>query len=187
MLKGFLIPVVMAASLLGLMAGAVASASNALTQIDNETVSPVRFPDEEPDPNLFLPGRVIQAESVTDLDFGRVALIKGGGVMRMSPGGVRELSGGLINLGGSWSAAEIRLVGRPDRYFAVIPQKFAQLYSQNHSSDLFLRNINCSVPRFGQFDGNGRAHFSCGGNISVKGHTRPAHYKGRIRVLVLYL
>lgn len=131
-------------------------------------------------------GRILQVESATDLDFGKVAVLGAGGVARISPQGTRYLLGDLENLGGSWGAATIEVKGKPSRPFIVVANPFSLLISRN-GGQVFLRKINCSVPRFGRLDETGRARFTCGGDLFVRSRTRSGHYKGRVRVWVAYL
>ncbi|MEM9233118.1 MAG: DUF4402 domain-containing protein [Pseudomonadota bacterium] len=130
--------------------------------------------------------RILQVESVSDLDFGKLAVLGAGGVARVSPRGTRYLFGDLENLGGSWGAATIEVKGKPRRPFIVVVNPFSPLISR-HGGQVFLRKINCSVPRFGRLDETGRARFTCGGNLLVRSQTRSGHYKGRVRVWVAYL
>ncbi len=128
---------------------------------------------------------VIKTVTEQDLEFGKVATL-GGGKIRITPEGDRILSGRLENIGGAYSAARARLLGRPNQRFMIIAPK-VQILRQRHGARLQFQRLTTAPSGVSQFDSNGRAVVKFGGDLTVPANAPEGEYRGRVIFWVVQL
>ena len=134
-----------------------------------------RDPDHKP----------LTVEIRSQLDFSRAVASAGGGVVKIDPAtGTRQVSGNVVDLGGSAFAGSAVVTGEPGRPVRV--EMPARIAIKNASGgEIEISNIRSNLPPAPKLDGFGKLEFSFGGDLVVRGNVTGT-FRGRIPITAQY-
>lgn len=128
----------------------------------------------------------LNVEIKTQLDFSRAATGRSGmGRISIDPkNGTRQLSGDVVDLGGSALAGSALVTGEPGRAVRIeIPRNIRM--TGTHGGSVEITNLRTSLPPAPKLDAFGRLEFAFGGDLEVRGSVAGT-FRGRIPISAEY-
>lgn len=127
----------------------------------------------------------IDVEIRSQLDFSRAVASSGGGVVKVDPvTGARQVSGNVVDLGGTAFAGSAIVTGEPGRPVRIdMPTKIVMKNAQG--GEIEISNIRSNLPPAPKLDGFGKLEFAFGGDLVVRGNVTGT-FRGRIPITAQY-
>lgn len=125
----------------------------------------------------------VKVSNERDLDFGKLALDGNGGTASVdAAAATKQVSGGVINLGGLHQTARFRLTGAPGQT-VLLGSPRVQMHYRGTMIDMLP---DLGPIRVRQFDASGRLVLDVGGILAIPAATPPGTYKGLLQLVAEY-
>jgi hypothetical protein len=128
----------------------------------------------------------LRIEIMSSLDFSRLALAPGqSGAAQLDPvAGVKQVSGGVYDMGGLMLRGSAHISGEPNALVRIdLPPRVLLRSSTGESIELV--NLQIDLPPLSRLDGAGQLQFSFGGRLVVSGRIS-GQLRGSIPISVDY-
>ena len=128
----------------------------------------------------------LSIEITTKLDFSRAALpASGGGEIEIDPqSGIKQVHGGIVNLGGPALAGTATVTGEPGRAVRIDMPSNAHMTSPAGGT-IEISGLRTSLVGGSRLDSAGRLEFSFGGTLIVRGNVSGT-FRARIPITAQY-
>lgn len=129
----------------------------------------------------------IAVTTTTGLSFGSFTMAGSGGLVTVSAAGIRSVSGGIIALGGTVTAATFSVTGNNNTPYTITLPTSTVLSGPGGSMPInFTAALVTGGVLTGQLANGGKSTFSVGGELTVASNQAPGAYSATLVMTVNY-